>query len=144
MQIATGYYALAQRYADEGYALVGISRMTPWFITRYPFFYQLKEFAPSEDILKLRDDPIEYTKRYEKEVLAKLDPMKVFEKLSNLARKANTDKVILLCYEAPDKFCHRHLVAEWLMKKFGMRIEEFGVSKAMPQPTLFDCDSSTI
>jgi len=24
------------------------------------------------------------------------------------------DNVVLLCFETPDKFCHRHLVATWL------------------------------
>lgn len=32
----------------------------------------------------------------------------------------------LVCYEAPDKFCHRHLVAEWL-NSAGYNVNEFGV-----------------
>lgn len=47
----------------------------------------------------------EYTRRY-KLILSKLDPHTT---VNNLGEGA-----ILLCYESPDKFCHRHLVAEWL------------------------------
>jgi hypothetical protein len=32
--------------------------------------------------------------------------------------------IALVCYEKPEDFCHRHLVAEWL-KKFGYCCEEF-------------------
>ena len=31
---------------------------------------------------------------------------------------------ILLCYEGKDKFCHRHLLAEWLNDKYGLDIKE--------------------
>ncbi len=30
------------------------------------------------------------------------------------------DKVILLCYEKPAAFCHRHLVADWINKHKGI------------------------
>lgn len=31
-----------------------------------------------------------------------------------------------MCYEAPGKFCHRHLVADWL-NSAGYDVSEFGV-----------------
>ncbi len=33
---------------------------------------------------------------------------------------------ILVCYELPNQFCHRHLVAEWI-KSYGHDIEEFDI-----------------
>ena len=32
--------------------------------------------------------------------------------------------IVLVCYEGPSKFCHRHLVAEWL-NKYGYDVEEW-------------------
>ena len=30
--------------------------------------------------------------------------------------------IILLCYETPEKFCHRHSVAKWLNEKLNLNI----------------------
>lgn len=46
-----------------------------------------------------------YVKEYYKQVLSKLDPHDVLKKIP--------DGSILLCYEKPDEFCHRHIVAFW-------------------------------
>ena len=42
----------------------------------------------------------------------------VLTDLDNLA-SGGLDKVILLCYEKPTDFCHRHLVADWINKYKG-------------------------
>lgn len=46
-----------------------------------------------------------YIEQYYKEVLSKLNPEIIFDKLNYN---------ILLCYEDNTEFCHRHVVAEWL------------------------------
>ena len=46
-----------------------------------------------------------YVEEYYKQVLSKLDPEKIYNKLDNS---------ILLCYEENTEFCHRHIVAAWL------------------------------
>lgn len=56
-----------------------------------------------------------YVKRYENEILFYLDPEEIYNDLK--------DK-ILLCYEKPSDFCHRHLVAKWLNRNLGLNIEE--------------------
>lgn len=56
----------------------------------------------------------EYTRRY-KLILSKLDPHTIANDLG--------DSTIMLCYESPDKFCHRHLVADWL-KAAGYDVHE--------------------
>ena len=66
-----------------------------------------------------------YIEHYYDEVLNKLDPHKVVEHLYEITRGKD---VALVCYEAPDKFCHRHLVAEWLSNN-GYQIEEYGHGK---------------
>lgn len=53
-----------------------------------------------------------YIKHYKTTVLDKLKASQVWQDLMDLSHKHN---VVLLCYETPDKFCHRHLVANWLV-----------------------------
>ena len=79
-----------------------------------------KALAPTPsifyDIKAGRIDTDEYTRRYNLEVLEKLDPQQVFNDLK--------DKV-LLCYEMPGDFCHRRLVAEWLFANLGVFVPEW-------------------
>ena len=56
-----------------------------------------------------------YIEKYNETVLSVINPLDVLLELGN-------DK-ILLCWESPDKFCHRHLIAQWL-KKSGAIISE--------------------
>ena len=39
------------------------------------------------------------------------------------------DKSILLCYEPPNQFCHRHLVAQWLSEGSDCVVEEWRTKK---------------
>lgn len=79
--------------------------------------------APSKELLcdikykGLSND--EYVNRYLKEFSKdKLD------KLKNLCDKCGDTKIVLLCYETPDKFCHRHIVSS-IIKKLGYQSTEF-------------------
>jgi hypothetical protein len=54
-----------------------------------------------------------YRQEYTAKTLDKLDQNIVFDELSQIY---SGDDVVLLCYETPGKFCHRHLVAEWFLK----------------------------
>lgn len=56
-----------------------------------------------------------YIKRYENEILFYLDPEEIYNDLK--------DK-ILLCYEKPSDFCHRHLVRKWLNQNLNLNIQE--------------------
>lgn len=66
-----------------------------------------KDFLESEESRKW------YTNRYCKTVLNILDPLSTARELKDLAEWNPT---FILCYETPEKFCHRHIVAEWLSK----------------------------
>lgn len=57
-----------------------------------------------------------YTEQYYIEVLNHLDPQEVFEELG--------ENAVLLCWEGPNKFCHRRLVAEWLERSLGVKVSE--------------------
>jgi len=87
-----------------------------------PNWYKGKQFralAPKYWFFKkYKEDNDEkfYTEQYQKEVLDKLDPKEVFEYLG--------EDAILLCWEKTGKFCHRHLIADWLMKNLNIEIKE--------------------
>jgi hypothetical protein len=87
----------------------------PWYNGR-----QYKVLAPKRwffDDYKRTGDSNIYTKHFYEQVLAKLDPQKVFEILGQDS--------ILLCYEKPGAFCHRRLVARWLETKLGISVPEY-------------------
>ena len=52
----------------------------------------------------------EYVERYRSNVLNNLNPEKIYEVLKGK---------VILCYCGKDKFCHRHLVIEWLAEHLG-------------------------
>lgn len=58
----------------------------------------------------------ESMERYKKEVLSKLDPIAVAKDLG--------ENAVLICYEKPQDYCHRHIVAEWL-REAGIEISEY-------------------
>ena len=111
----TGYYAKAKHYTDCGLVPVAISLHPPiWFDgLRYP------ALSPSASILngyrygEFKGDVEQYVRRFTAEVLGHLDRDKVKMDLMRLTG-TDCDKIVLLCFERPGDFCHRHIVASWL------------------------------
>ena len=104
-----------------------LNNITPISIARAaPIWYkglEYKPLAPSWDILneyKITQDKEKYIERYTKEVLDNLNPYEVRETLMKLAEDW---QIVLLCYEKPNAFCHRHLVADWL-SSYGIPVQE--------------------
>lgn len=62
-----------------------------------------------------------YKKMYKETVLDTLNPDIVVSDLSYISEGKD---VALVCYERPENFCHRHLVADWLRSN-GFDIEEY-------------------
>jgi uncharacterized protein (DUF488 family) len=58
----------------------------------------------------------EYEKGYRGEILSQLDPKNIYDQLK--------DQVIL-CWEAPGKFCHRRIVAKWIFENLGIEVPEW-------------------
>lgn len=104
------------------YVPVAISRYVPkgYDGIRY------EKLAPTEEILnKYKNNEIteeEYTELYKNQVLSKLDPSDVYLDLMYIADSIN---IVLLCYESPKQFCHRHILAEWLNKNLQTNVREF-------------------
>ena len=68
-----------------------------------------------------------YIEKYNDTILSKLNPHEVKSDLYNLANKRD---VFILCYETPEKFCHRHIVADWLNEN-GIHCEEWKDRKSI-------------
>lgn len=125
-KIYTSYFGNAKNLNSRKYALIGIAGRSPkgWTGLEY------KKLAPSWDIWKTWHDQIEegknnqeyfktikkganiaYTLRFNKQILGNLNAVEV---VNDIFKLADGKIPVLLCYEKPGDFCHRHLVADWL------------------------------
>lgn len=115
---------------DEG-KLVGFVGRTEKRLSPYTFFWKWKETEKQieEDFnnnsidqqthrqLKL-ENQWDYIQKFYTKVLKPLNPQEVYEGLG--------ENAVLLCFETPYAFCHRHLVAGWLEMSLGVQIDELG------------------
>lgn len=135
IRIGTGYFAKGKAYSDDGFTLVSIARTRPWFLPKELLVWYLSDLAPTGEIIGVKDNPKVYEKKYDEEILSKTSAQEILRKLERYAELECKDKVALLCYESPEKFCHRHLVARWLGDALGIRIEEINLNPK--EETLF-------
>lgn len=92
---------------------------------------QYKKLAPKYQFFtewKKNKDNNYYIKHFNEEVLNGLEASEVVMELHHLCDKSMYDNIdiVLVCYEKPEDFCHRHLVAEWL-RQGGYAVEEYKV-----------------
>jgi hypothetical protein len=92
--------------------------------------FQYKKLAPKYNFFmkwKENHDNEYYTKCFQEQVLDKLDARQVLYELDDILVSCTLDddyvgnpsvvpKMALVCYEKPEDFCHRHLVADWFRK----------------------------
>ena len=127
MRIYTSYFGNSKKLPQAGIKVIGIAFYRPrWF-----YGISLKQVAPTKSILFAKDETQEdYIRRYKAEVLAPQD-MRQFLKAVEAA--SGGQDVALCCYEKPEDFCHRHILAEWIKEKTGVEIKEYGyVEKKEP------------
>ena len=86
---------------------------------------EFKVFAPKYDFFKVykeTHDKEYYIKHFNEDVLAHIDARDSFNRLKSIAG----DKIpCMICYEKPNDFCHRHLVAKWLEDNLGIEVKEY-------------------
>lgn len=58
-----------------------------------------------------------FIKEYKEQVLDKVSMGKVLMDLIDMINKDKSKDICLVCYEKPNDFCHRHLVAEWFCSR---------------------------
>lgn len=94
--------------------------LVPVFITRYIpkslNVISIKSLAPSSKLLfdykksgnqKLFEDDFKIQ-------LSKLEKSEILKELQNISKQNDNKDIVLVCYEKPSDFCHRHIVADWL------------------------------
>ena len=118
--IYTGYYSKMKEYADLGLTLLSISRTKPEFAKSC---IDIPQLFPSDKILwdhkKGKIDEMEYTSKY-LDQLNELGADRIIKMIQIFG-----DNVVLLCWESPEKFCHRHILADYINKN-SVVVEEFG------------------
>jgi len=105
---------------------VGISLYVPeWYEGR-----RLKYLAPLSDMVgKIKKNEVNYNQRkYTRDYLDILKARNVNAK--NLIDML-PDGALLLCYESPNDFCHRHVLADWVKRKTGFIITEWKNEKEL-------------
>lgn len=123
MKLYTSYFARVEKLREMGYDnLVCISGYAPkWFnneerrsLRYFPLLAPRSSWWREWHDNNLGNDW--YVKQYYDTVLSELNPNEVVEELG--------DKAVMLCYEKPGDFCHRHLVADWIRTNTGVEVEE--------------------
>lgn len=113
-RLYTSYYARSGKHPDA----IAISAKAPPFY-KGRFYSPL---APTWELLRAyksgKVDERGYTEWYLRLLIEerKLIPQQVVDELK--------DGSILLCYEGPGKFCHRHIAAEWIEANTGITVTE--------------------
>ena len=129
MKIYTSYFNKTNKLLDLGFEnLVSIAGKCPEDFALQKIndqrFKEYKKLAPKYDWWKEWHDNGYtnqwYTNKYYETVLNTLDPEIVLNELT----ECNKKDTVILCWEAPNKFCHRHLVAKWLMNNLKIEIKE--------------------
>ncbi len=119
----------------SNYARHGGSPLAIGISLTVPDWYEgarLEYLAPRSDMVgKIKKGEANYNQRkYTREYLDVLNGRGVnAEKLID----GLPDGALLLCYEAPNDFCHRHLLAEWVERKTGFVITEWKNEKELEQ-----------
>lgn len=110
--IRTGYFAKVRSYTDRGLIPISISRWSP----KWLHIPEWKTVAPPEKLLVLSKKHMVTHEEYTRTYLKMLDDNK--ECILNEFEEFRDRDCILLCYEGPNEFCHRHLLAEWLNQQY--------------------------
>lgn len=121
IKLFTSYFAKTKQLIEEmGLKPVCVAGYAPKFFYDVPNVRFYPDLAPRREWwLEWKNKHLSnewYIERYSETVLSNLNPEKV---LSDLG-----DNAVMMCYEKPTDFCHRHIIAEWLMERTGTRVEE--------------------
>ena len=121
LKINTSYYSKFKHFPISS-TLVSVSRKSPYWI---PGLNKFEKLYPSWNLIKdFKNNLIsinEYTDRYYKEVLNKISPELIIKYLKFVSKN---NFVILLCWEKPDQFCHRHLIATYIQENTNYIVNE--------------------
>lgn len=119
--IYTSYFAKLNRLPPNVVPISICGKVPAWYDG-----LQYKKLAPKYSFFsewKITHDNNYYIEHFNDEVLSTLSPQVVYNELMKLSGGKD---IVLICYEKPTDFCHRHLVAEWLTNN-GIKCEEIAL-----------------
>lgn len=132
--IYTSYFAKLKSLPDNVVPISICAKVPNWYKG-----LQYKKLAPKYDFfMKWKEDHDNdyYIKCFNKQVLEPLSVARIVDEIQvmipdEIKRKMQVPvslsrdyHVVLLCYEKPSDFCHRHLVSDW-MNSHGVKCEEW-------------------
>ena len=109
--IYTSYYGNL-RNIPRGIVPINIANITPYnymgpsLPALFPPWWLVERY-------KTDGDWASYVDIYTKRVLNVFDPKEIENAINQIASGGDA---VLICYERPEKHCHRHLVRDWLNK----------------------------
>lgn len=133
MEIYTSYFGNLKRLRNAGITPISIARWKPKFYEGITMF----SVAPTRYMLSDDCEHEEYLALYD-EILKRRGASAILAEIKSLSQGRD---VALLCYEKPEDFCHRHLLADFLNKELNLNVREFAAPAPAPQPkqtSLFD------
>jgi uncharacterized protein YeaO (DUF488 family) len=119
MTVYTSYFARAKNFSNEDFIKIAIC-----FKPVRGFGIWFSVVPPAEEVFALKRGEITedyFRLRYIQHLNERKD--QIAENTHFLKNPDNKD-VILLCYEKPQDFCHRHILADWLNENFELGITE--------------------
>jgi hypothetical protein len=125
MDLATSRYQAANLIEASGRAAVGITLWYPRWKLRYPVVANLRQLAPTKEIIAVEDPGI-FDEMYRNR-LRDLGVEGVRELLTMCVQRANNERLVLACYEdltKPGLRCHRRLFANWWTAHTGEDVPE--------------------
>lgn len=136
MKIYTSYFSKANNLKECGIVPISIALWPP----KYYQGAAMSFLAPKRWMMQSGVTREQYIEGYRMEVLGHLAPESVIQSIGYLSKGKDA---ALLCYEKPGDFCHRRLLADWMLEQTGLEIPEFGVVQEkkeepeMIEPTLW-------
>lgn len=108
-----------QSYKRHDTFIVKISVSIPQNLWRKPD-YNFPEVAPDWETLKKYKEGLIDDAGYYAEYMRKLfnNKQAIAKKIVDIYHQAQGKEIVFCCWEAPDKFCHRHIFAEFANKQF--------------------------
>ena len=137
----TGFFKQITESKNNGYVSISLYPSNNNYIS-----YEYKSLAPNwklfENLNKKKISEKQFINSYMEQLFC-LKAKTVYEDLKNLVFGFEP---IIMTNASKNKFCHRHIVAEWLENELGIVIEEYkvgkvtrsnGYMKKSANPTLF-------
>lgn len=125
MKIYTSYFGVINRLPTDILPISICGKAPDWYKGA-----QYKALAPKYGFFqewKKNHDNNYYIEHFKEEVLDRISVENVLRDLERIA--GDFDEIALICYERPEDFCHRHIVADWFVRN-GINVQEYKFHKS--------------